>query len=291
MPSRLDKAAELVGDAIGTVETASKVAGKRTQQGLREAKAVIEASESANRIEKRARPIAKKTAKKVESIKRTAKRKAAISKSAGKKQVANVRRSAKERSATAKKRTTAATRKATGAKKAAKKRTTAATRRPPGPRRPPRSGPPLPRGRPPGPRRPPRSGPPLPRARPPGPRRPPRSGPRGVFAELQCSGKYPWRAGSISTISKHESQRGEPLSRLVRMVVVRKACVSTIKELGEPNHVRCQCFGPSGRHAPATPPSVGAGTVASTTTGHRPPVDVERRAACVDLPNHEKYLN
>ena len=100
MPSRLDKAAELVGEAIGTVEAASTVAGARARQGLSEARAVIEASESARRIEKRAGPIARKTAKKVKSIKKTTKRKATNSKKkAAKRKAAGAKTTAKKRSA------------------------------------------------------------------------------------------------------------------------------------------------------------------------------------------------
>ena len=64
MPSKLDHAAEIVGDAVGTAGAATAAAGKRVQQGLSEAAAAISSSDTATRIEKRLSPSRKKVAKK-----------------------------------------------------------------------------------------------------------------------------------------------------------------------------------------------------------------------------------
>ena len=45
MPDNLDKAAEVVGDAVGTIETAAAEAGSRVRQGLSEAATTIGTSE------------------------------------------------------------------------------------------------------------------------------------------------------------------------------------------------------------------------------------------------------
>ena len=58
--NRLDKAAKLVGDAVGTVETATAAAGSRLKQGLNEAVTAIEASKSAELVKKQAGPLVKK---------------------------------------------------------------------------------------------------------------------------------------------------------------------------------------------------------------------------------------
>ena len=73
MPSKLDHAAEIVGDAIGTVGAA----GKRVQQGLSEAGTAIGSSATADRIEKRLRPTRKALAKRARRAKKTAKKRAA----------------------------------------------------------------------------------------------------------------------------------------------------------------------------------------------------------------------
>ena len=93
MPSRLDKAAGMLGDAVGTIETATARAGSILRQGLDEAVTAIEASKSAQRVEKQARPLLEGAARKAKSLKKTAKKQTAVAK-----------------------------RKATGAKKTAKKR-------------------------------------------------------------------------------------------------------------------------------------------------------------------------
>ena len=41
MPNKLDHAAEIVGEAVGAVGTASAAAGKRLQEGFSEAAAAI----------------------------------------------------------------------------------------------------------------------------------------------------------------------------------------------------------------------------------------------------------
>jgi len=80
MPENLDKAAEVVGDAVGTIETAAVVAGSKVRQGLSEAAATIGNSKTADLVEKRARPIRKAAAKKAKSIKKTIKKQAAVAK-------------------------------------------------------------------------------------------------------------------------------------------------------------------------------------------------------------------
>ena len=77
MPSKLDRAAELVGDAVGSVGAATAAAGKRVQQGLSEAGTAIGSSATADRIEKRLRPTRKALAKKTSRVKKTAKKRAA----------------------------------------------------------------------------------------------------------------------------------------------------------------------------------------------------------------------
>jgi hypothetical protein len=44
VPDRLEKATKFVGDAVGTVETATTAAGSRLKQGLKEAGTAIEAT-------------------------------------------------------------------------------------------------------------------------------------------------------------------------------------------------------------------------------------------------------
>ena len=99
MPDKLDKAAEVVGDAVGTIETAAAAAGSRVRQGVSEAATVIGASKTAGRVEKQARPIRKAAAKKAKSIKKTikkqaavAKRRVTVAKKAGKKQVTGAKK-------------------------------------------------------------------------------------------------------------------------------------------------------------------------------------------------------
>ena len=104
MPAKIDKAAEVVGDAVGTVEAAAAAAGTKVRQGLSEAATTIGSSKTAGRIEKQARPIKKAAVKKAKAIKRTIKKQATV-----------VKRKATGAEKTAKK-------KATVAKKAAKKR-------------------------------------------------------------------------------------------------------------------------------------------------------------------------
>jgi hypothetical protein len=93
MPSKVDRAAEFVGDAVGTIETAAATAGSRVEQGLSEAATVIAGSKAADRIETKTRPIRKAAAKRASKIQKAAKKRAST-----------------------------ATRKASGAKKSAKKR-------------------------------------------------------------------------------------------------------------------------------------------------------------------------
>ncbi len=80
MPGKIDKAAEVVGDAVGTVEAAAAVAGSRVRQGLSEAATAIGSSKAAGRVEKQAHPIKKAAAKKAKSIKKTIKRQATVAK-------------------------------------------------------------------------------------------------------------------------------------------------------------------------------------------------------------------
>src|ERR1700684_1455759 len=108
MAHKLDKAAEVVGDAVGTIETAALTAGSRVRQGVSEAATVIGASKTADRVETRARPIRKAAAKKAKSIKKTIKKQAAV---------------AKRRVTVAKK---VGKKRITGAEKAAEKETTVA---------------------------------------------------------------------------------------------------------------------------------------------------------------------
>jgi DNA-binding protein HU-beta len=114
MPSKLDRAAALVGDAVGTIETATGAAGTRVQQGLSKAATAIAESSAVDRMEKKTRPIRRAAAEKAVGIKKTAKRRAttAAKKATGAKK-------------TAKRRATTAAKKATGAKKTAKKRSPA----------------------------------------------------------------------------------------------------------------------------------------------------------------------
>jgi hypothetical protein len=118
MPSKLDHAAEVVGDAVGTVGAATAAAGKRVQQGLSEAAAAIGSSDTADRIERRLVPTRKAIANKVTRAKKTAKKRAA-----------SVTRKAGGAKKTAKKRAASVTRKAGGAKKTAKKRAASVTRK------------------------------------------------------------------------------------------------------------------------------------------------------------------
>jgi hypothetical protein len=104
MPGKIDKAAEVVGDAVDTVEAAAAVAGSRVRQGLSEAATAIGSSKAVGRVEKQARPLKKAAAKKAKSIKKTIKKQATV---------------AKRKATTAKK---TAKKRATGAKKAVKKR-------------------------------------------------------------------------------------------------------------------------------------------------------------------------
>ena len=76
MPGKLDHAAEMVGDAVGTVGAATTAAGKRVQQGLSEAATAISTSDTATRIEKRLSPTRKKVAKKAARAKKAAKKRA-----------------------------------------------------------------------------------------------------------------------------------------------------------------------------------------------------------------------
>ena len=80
MPNRLDKAAGLVGDAVGTIATATAVAGSRLRQGLDEAVTAIEASKSAERLERQSRPLREGAARKAKSLKKTAKKQSAAAK-------------------------------------------------------------------------------------------------------------------------------------------------------------------------------------------------------------------
>ena len=99
MPNRLDKAAEVVGDAVGTLETASTAAGSRLKQGLNEAVTAIESSKSAKRVQKKARPLVKKAARKAKSLKKTAKKRA----TAVRRKSTGAQKTAKRRAAGAKK--------------------------------------------------------------------------------------------------------------------------------------------------------------------------------------------
>ena len=77
MPNKLDHAADIVGDAVGTVGAATAAAGKRVQQGLSEAAAAIGSSETADQIERKLAPTRKAIAKKAARAKKTTKKRAA----------------------------------------------------------------------------------------------------------------------------------------------------------------------------------------------------------------------
>src|SRR5580692_4300927 len=59
MPERIDRAAEVVGDAVVTIETAAAAAGSKVRQGLSDAATAIGSSKTADLVEKQARPIRK----------------------------------------------------------------------------------------------------------------------------------------------------------------------------------------------------------------------------------------
>src|ERR1700733_885098 len=120
MPSKLDHAAEVLGDAVGAVEVATATAGKRVKQGLSEAAATIGSSRTAERVEQRLDPTRKAVAKKV-----------ARAKKASKKRVASVKRKAVSTKKTAKAGTARAKRKAVSAKKSAHKKAAPAKRKAP----------------------------------------------------------------------------------------------------------------------------------------------------------------
>ena len=173
MPSKLDRAAELVGDAVGTIETATATAGTRAQQGLSEAATAIAGSAAIDRVEKkpglserqqpRGRPRSRKprrSGRPPPPGRRPAPRKP--------------RRSGRPPPP--------------GRRPAPRRPRRSGRPPPPGrrpaPRKPRRSGRPPPPGRRPAPRRPRRSGRPPPPGRRPAPRRPRRSGPK-------CDGRGP----------------------------------------------------------------------------------------------------
>lgn len=93
MPNKVDRAAESVGDVVGTIEAALATGGTKVQQGLSQAATAIAGSNAVDRIEKKTRPIRKTATKRAAKIKKTAKKRAST-----------------------------AARKATGAKKTAKRR-------------------------------------------------------------------------------------------------------------------------------------------------------------------------
>jgi hypothetical protein len=133
--NRIDRAAELVGDAAGSLEVAGEKLVRRTRQGLREAASAVSRSDSASALEDRLSPARKKVAKATKKAKKAAKkrtaaasRKAAGAKKAAKKRTTTASRKAAGAKKAAKKRTTTASRKAAGAKKAAKKRAASASR-------------------------------------------------------------------------------------------------------------------------------------------------------------------
>jgi hypothetical protein len=118
----------VVGDAVGTIETATGAAGTRVQQGLSEAATVITESSAAGRMEKKTRPIRRAAAKKAARIKKTARkrattatRKASAAKKTARKRATTAARKASAAKKTARKRATTAARKASGAKKTARK--------------------------------------------------------------------------------------------------------------------------------------------------------------------------
>lgn len=135
MPDRLEKATKLVGNAVGTVETATAAAGSRLKQGLKEAVTAIEATKSAELVKKQTGPLVDKTAKKAKRLKRTSKKQAAATRKTG-----EAKKTAKRQATGAKK---TAKKRTSRAKKTTKKGGTAAKVRPPGRRSVPRP----PRGR------------------------------------------------------------------------------------------------------------------------------------------------
>ena len=162
MPDRLERATKLVGDAVGTVETATAAAGSRLKQGLKKAVTAIEATKNAELVKKQTGPLVDKATGKAKSQKRTSKKQAAATRKAGqakktaKKKTTGAKKAAKKRTSgakkTAKKGATAAKRKTTGAEKRAPRHprgrlTRKARRRPAKPRPPTVLAPKMPRRR------------------------------------------------------------------------------------------------------------------------------------------------
>jgi hypothetical protein len=125
----LDRAAELVGDVVGTVGGASEIIGSRARQGLDEAASAVSQSDVVESLEESLDPARKAIKRKVRKAKKVVKRQRAIAsatatgaKKTAKKRASTVRRKATGAKKTAKKRASTVRRKATGAKKTAKKR-------------------------------------------------------------------------------------------------------------------------------------------------------------------------
>jgi hypothetical protein len=106
MTNRLNRVAEVIGDAAGTLEAAAVSGGSKARESLDDATAAIAKSDIADRIDKRTGRARKAIAKRIVRAKKVAKKRAttASNKATGAKKVA-------------KKRATTASNKATGAKK------------------------------------------------------------------------------------------------------------------------------------------------------------------------------
>ena len=64
MPRKLDKAAAIVGEAVGTVESATAIAADHVWAGLSEARKAIRGSPTSDRVEKATAPAKKAATKK-----------------------------------------------------------------------------------------------------------------------------------------------------------------------------------------------------------------------------------
>ena len=76
MTNRLNRVAEVVGDAAGTLEAAAAAGGSKAREGLDDAAATIAKSDIADRIDKRTGAARKAIAKRVAGAKKVAKKRA-----------------------------------------------------------------------------------------------------------------------------------------------------------------------------------------------------------------------
>jgi hypothetical protein len=129
---KLDSAAQIVGEAVGTIKVAIAVVAARVRQGLREAAAIIGASTTADRIGQRSHPIRKMIRQKAVSAKnriRPTWRDASEATDATEKRTAPTVRQGRGAEKTARKRAAPAGRNAGVAKKTAQKRAAPAGRK------------------------------------------------------------------------------------------------------------------------------------------------------------------